>query len=124
MARLKKEVELTEKRLLAIVSGMKIFSDSVYVVTGKMDVGAPDGFQERGISKVPFPGNKTIASCPWDKNLHVYDTGFFPSSICYRGWTKSEVDEELKRRIANIKEPYEDATGNDLDQRNFDFGIH
>lgn len=121
MARLKKEVELTEKRLLAIVSGMKIFSDSVYVVTGKMDVGAPDGFQERGISKVPFPGNKTIASCPWDKNLHVYDTGFFPSSICYRGWTKSEVGEELKRRIANIKEPYEDATGNDLDQRNFDF---
>ena len=64
MARLKKEVELTEKRLLAIVSGMKIFSDSVYVITGKMDVGAPDGFQERGISKVPFPGNKTIASCP------------------------------------------------------------
>ena len=68
------------KKLLATVGGMKIYSDSVYVATGKMDEGAPDGFQREGISKAPFPGNKTVTPCSWDKYLSVYDTGFFENS--------------------------------------------
>ena len=117
----KKKVDYSTKKLLATVSGMKIYSGSVYVVTGKMDEGAPSGFQERGISKVPFPGNKTISQCSWDKNLHVYDTGFFVNSICYEGWTREERESEVKMRVENIKNPYESATGEDLSQQNFDF---
>lgn len=117
----KTKSDYSEKRLLATVSGMNIYSDSVYVITGKMDESAPSGFQEIGISKVPFPGNKTIASCSWDKYLHVYDTGFFVNSMCYEGMTASERNEEVSRRVENIRHPYEDATGENLDQSNFDF---
>lgn len=117
----KKKVDYSSKKLLATVSGMKIYSGSVYIVTGKMDEGAPSGFQERGISKVPFPGNKTISQCSWDKNLHVYDTGFFVNSICYEGWPREERESEVKMRVENIKNPYESATGEDLSQQNFDF---
>lgn len=109
------------KRLLANVSGMSIYSDSVYVVTGKMDESAPSGFQEVGISKAPFPGNKTISSCSWDKYLHVYDTGFFENSMCYKGMPKKEREDEVALRCRNIKEPFEEATGENLDQSNFSF---
>ena len=118
---LKAGFDETQKRLLAIVYGMKIYSDSVYVITGKHDEAAPTGFQENGISKTPFPGNKSIVPCAWDKFLHVYDTGFFKNSACYKGYTAQEREEEVQRRIENIRAPYEEATGNDLDQRNFDF---
>lgn len=110
-----------EKELLAEVSGMKIYSNSVYVVTGKSDEGAPTGFQEMGIAKAPFPGNKGVVQCSWDKYLRVYDTGFFESSMCYKSMTKDEAKLEVQRRIKNIKDLYESSTGNDLDQRNFDF---
>lgn len=117
----KKAVEMPTKKLLAVVSGMSIYSDSIYVVTGKPDESAPTGFQERGISKVPFPGNGIVSPCPWDKNLGVYDTGFFDKSICYKGMSKAEVETEVKRRVENILNPYEDATGRDIHQKNFDF---
>lgn len=110
-----------EKKLLATVSGMRIYSDSVYVITGKPDESAPTGFQERGISKVPFPGNKTVGSCSWDKYLGSYDTGFFDRSMCYQGMSRAEVMEEVNRRKENIMEPYEISTGHNLHQSNFDF---
>lgn len=110
-----------EKKLLATVNGMPIYSDSVYVVTGKSDDSAPTGFQERGISKTPFPGNKTIANCSWDKYMGVYDTGFFPNSACYKGYDRTDIQDEMTRRIENIKEPYERSTGKDLTQNNFEF---
>lgn len=115
------ESERIQKNLLAIVSGMKIYSDSVYVITGKSDESAPSGFQEAGISKTPFPGNKSVVPCSWDKYLGVYDTGFFTNSMCYKGYSAAEKAEEVARRNANIRAPYEEATGNDLDQRNFGF---
>lgn len=109
------------KRLLATVGDMKIYSDSIYVITGKMDEEAPSGYQERSISKTPFPGNKTVSCCAWDKGLKVYDTGFFMNSACYRGYTETERRSEMDMRIKNIREPFEESTGEDLDQRNFDF---
>lgn len=117
----KKKVSEESKRLLATVSGMKIYSDSVYVVTGKMDEGAPDGFQREGISKAPFPGNKYVTPCSWDKYLSVYDTGFFENSSCFKGMNDSEIESEVKLRNKNIRFPYETATGENLDQSNFDF---
>lgn len=111
----------SSKELLATVGDMKIYSNSIYVITGKMDEGAPTGYQERSISKTPFPGNKTVSCCAWDKRLKVYDTGFFVNSACYRGYTDSERRYEMDMRIKNIREPFEETTGEDLDQMNFDF---
>lgn len=110
-----------EKKLLATVSGMPIYSDSVYVITGKPDESAPTGFQERGISKVPFPGNKTVAACSWDKYLGSYDTGFFERSMCYKGMSRAEAIREVELRKSNIMHPYELSTGSNLHQSNFDF---
>lgn len=109
------------KRLLASVGGLDIYSDSVYVITGKMDESAPTGFQERGIAKAPFPGNKTITQCSWDKFIKVYDTGFFPRSMCYKGWDKDKIAQEVRKRCDNIKAPFEEASGMDLFQGNLDF---
>lgn len=121
MGKKKEVVEGSTKRLLADVSGMKIYSDSIYVITGKSDETAPDGYQERGISKSPFLGNKTIVPCPFDAKLRVYDTGFYAGSKCFKGMPEYEKKEELDRRIKNIKAPYEEATGQDLSQDNNDF---
>lgn len=118
----KKEVEMVAtKKLLANVYGMKIYSDSVYMITGKPDSGAPNGFQELGIAKTPFAGNKSIVPCAYDKFLGVYDTGFFTRSLCYKGWGEEERKKECERRIVNIKNVYEEVSGKDLSQDNFDF---
>lgn len=122
MARQKKIDEgYAEKVLLATVNGMKIYSDSIYIITGKMDESAPSGFQELGISKAPFPNNKTVVPCSWDKDLGVYDTGFFTNSPCYDGWPLSERQAEVSLRTKNIRDPYEEVTNSNLDQSNFDF---
>lgn len=115
------EADMESKRLLATVGGMKIYSGSIYVITGKMDEEAPSGFQERGISKTPFPGNKTVSCCGWDKNLRVYDTGFFINSACYKGYSQVEKQEEMDMRVKNIRIPFEESANEDLDQKNFDF---
>ena len=81
-----------EKELLAEVSGMKIYSNSVYVVTGKSDEGAPTGFQEMGIAKAPFPGNKGVVQCSWDKYLRVYDTGFFEESKISKTFMRAQQE--------------------------------
>lgn len=120
MGKTKEEVS-GGKILLATVSGMKIYSDSIYVITGKMDESAPTGFQENGISKAPFPGNKTIVPCSWDKNLGVYNTGFYTNSSCYNGYPIPERQAEVNLRVKNIRNPYEEVTGKDLDQSNVDF---
>lgn len=117
----KEESPVLEKVLLAEVSGMKIYSNSIYVVTGKKDESAPLGFQEMSISKAPFPNNKTVVPCAWDKSMGVYDTGFFTNSSCYNGYSINEKKEEVNRRTKNIRAPYEDVTGKDLDQSNYDF---
>lgn len=109
------------KKLLATVGGMKIYSGSIYVITGKMDEEAPSGYQERGISKTPFPGNKTVSCCGWDKDLRVYDTGFFINSGCYKGYSLEDRKEEMDMRIKNIRHPFEETVNEDLDQKNFDF---
>lgn len=118
----KKELLVADtKKLLATVSGMRIYSDSVYVITGKPDESAPTGFQERGISKAPFPGNKTVASCGWDKYIGSYDTGFFERSLCFRGMPMAEIKDEVARRVEYIQKPYELSTGKNLHQSNFEF---
>lgn len=109
------------KKLLATVGGMKIYSGSIYVITGKMDEEAPSGYQERGISKTPFPGNKTVSCCGWDKDLRVYDTGFFINSGCYKGYSLEDRKGEMGMRIKNIRQPFEETVNEDLDQKNFDF---
>lgn len=113
--------DFATKRLLATVSGMKIYSDSIYVITGKMDESAPSGFQERGISKVPFPGNKNVVYCPWDKNLNTFDTGFYINSKCYQGMTRNEAEDEMNMRIKNIEAPFAESTNADLSASNTDF---
>lgn len=67
---------MEEKKVLANVYGFKILSDTIYKVIGKTDTSAPIPFVERGISKVPFEGNKTVVYCPYDNIKKVYDTGF------------------------------------------------
>lgn len=114
-------LDAASKRLLATVGGMKIYSNSIYVITGKMDEEAPTGYQDRGISKTPFPGNKTVSCCSWDKALRVYDTGFFINSACYKGYSTHEKKSEMEMRIKNIRIPFEESANEDLDQKNFDF---
>lgn len=103
------------------VNGLKICSGTMYVIGGKLDTSAPSGFVERGISKAPFPNNQDTINMPFDEMSNVYDTGFYPNSRCFQGYSREEAQKEADRRKKNIQIPYEVKTGNELSQSNFEF---
>lgn len=110
-----------EKKVLANVYGFKILSDTIYKVVGKTDTSAPTPFVERGISKVPFEGNKSVISCLYDNIKRVYDTGFYNASKCFFGEDPEIVKQEVNLRVKNILKPYEQVTNSNLIQSNEDF---
>ena len=110
-----------EKKVLADVYGFKILSDTIYKVVGKIDTSAPTPFVERGISKVPFEGNKTVVSCLYDNIKNVYDTGFYTASKCFFGEDQNVVKQEVANRVKNILKPYEQITNTNPIQSNEEF---
>lgn len=108
----------TEKvrALVAEVNGLRIYKDTLYIITGKKDDAAPTGMVELGISKMPFPGNRAVCYCRFDRDSNVYDTGFYLNSACYRGWDQAKREAECERRVRNIMRPYMEVVNNPLDQ--------
>ena len=108
----------TEKvrALVAEINGLRIYKDTLYIITGKKDEAAPTGMVELGISKMPFPGNSSICHCHFDSDSNVYDTGFYLNSACYRGWDQAKREAECERRVRNIMRPYMEVVNNPLDQ--------
>lgn len=108
----------TEKvrALVAEVNGLRIYKDTLYIITGKKDEAAPTGMVELGISKMPFPGNSAVCYCRFDRDSNVYDTGFYLNSACYRGWDQAKREAECERRVRNIMRPYMEVVNNPLDQ--------
>lgn len=112
---------MEEKKVLANVYGFKILSDTIYKVIGKTDTSAPIPFVERGISKVPFEGNKTVVYCPYDNIKKVYDTGFYVASKCFFGEDPNVIKQEVALRVKNILKPYEQVTNTNPIQSNEEF---
>lgn len=109
------------RSLLAEVNGLRIYKDTLYVITGKKDESAPTGMVDMGISKMPFPGNRSTCLCRFDRDSNVYDTGFYLNSLCYRGWDQKQKEAECERRIRNIMTPYMEVVNNPLDQSDLSF---
>lgn len=115
------EIETDDVNILFTVNGMNVRKGHRYKIIAKPDEDAPDGYKELGISKAPIPNVGDVVEPPFDNRLNVFDTGFYESSLCYRGMKPVEVKTEVQRRIKNIKNRYEEIKGEGvLDQDNFD----
>ena len=107
--------------IYADIGGMKIMSDTIYIVSDKKDESAPSGLRELGFSKIPFPDNHTWCSCKYDTRAAVYDTGFYRNSPSLLDIPSVERADELNRRLEYIMRPYQRVRNQSLDQNDFEF---
>lgn len=108
------------------VNGLVIKSDTLYRVSNKLDMDAPDGFIREGTSKIPSEGVGNIITCKYveiNDREGVYDTGFFAGSPCYRGKTDAEQKSIIATLKKHIVKPFEDFYGKPdvLSHLNLDF---
>lgn len=113
--------DLKQKKVIAVVNGFSIMSDTIYEVVGKDDKSAPQAFRDNNIVKAPFEGNDDWIVCPYDSSSQVYDTGFYDRSRCYMHMDRDEVKEMVKDRVDNIMKPYASFKNVDMSPSNFDF---
>jgi len=107
-----------EKGFSLEINGIEIKSDTLYQVIPKPDLDAPDGFIKYETSKLLMKGIKESAPCHFDDNKRVWDTGFYPTSPCYEGMNREDINTKVEALVSNIVEPYESIMGeNILDYR-------
>lgn len=117
---------MSEKKLLFELHGLKIMSDSIYLISNKRDFSAPTGFQERGTTKLPSDGVANTFHCPYkpiSKTHGSWDTGFYELSPCYTGMNRDKVKIKVKGLVENIVKPYREAIGDNkaLHEHNNEF---
>jgi hypothetical protein len=96
------------------INGIAIKSDTLYQVTPKPDLNAPDGFVRWETSKLLMGGVQESAPCHFDEAMKVWDTGFFSGSPCYQGKSTTVVDGIVASLRENIVAPYEEIMGADI----------
>lgn len=115
------------KNRILTVNGYAIKDSSLYKISPKYDASAPDGFREKGTTKVLGDGIADFISCHFTDNGNqtgdgVYDTGMYVGSSCNRGMSKEEEAIFVSAVQELIVEPYERKHGEGiLHFRNFDF---
>lgn len=88
-----------------------IKSNTIYTVAPKPDPTAPDGFRKHGTTKVIHPAIGDTIAAPFDIEMGVWNTGFYPHAPCLRGMQETEKTEFLKVVNKNIVSPVEDIKG-------------
>ena len=117
---------MEDKKILFTLQVFDEKDDSIYLVTDKVDHGAPTGFQTAGVTKLPSDGVATTFHCPYKRisaTDGVWDSGLYPLSPCYEGMDEKIVDARVKGLMKNIVEPYRKAVGKTdaLDEHNHEF---
>jgi hypothetical protein len=113
-----------EKTFSIVINGIEIKANTLYQITPKPDLNAPDGFVKWGTSKLLMGGVQESAPCHFDEAMRVWDTGFFSGSPCYQGKPTSVVDGIVAKLREHIVAPYEEIMGADTlnyKQTNNDF---
>jgi len=88
-----------------------IKSNTIYTVIPKPDPNAPDGFKEHGTTKLIHPDVTQTVAAPFDVDMGVWDTGFYPYSPCLKGMTEKEKEEHVKQVTELIVKPVEQIKG-------------
>lgn len=99
------------KEVLFEFMGAKIYKDTLYRVSNRLDYNAPESWINQGLSKAPGTGD--TASCRYDDRNQRYDTGFELHSSRYLSvadGVKVSIVETLKE---NIVKPFLAVTGKD-----------
>lgn len=111
------ENESKAKEVIFEIDGFKVYRDSEYIVGPKFDSLAPGSWQKHGKHSHPdawknFPCK--FESDPNNPTNGVWDTGFFPSSPCYKNISSEEEKVALAReRREKILLPYLKSIGRD-----------
>ena len=104
------------KKLLFEVGGVQIYTESIYVIEDKEDLGAPSGLIKRGATKLPSDGVDESFQCAYkatSATTGVWDTGFHEFSPCYRGMEETVVNAKIETLKKNLVTPFERSVGVD-----------
>jgi hypothetical protein len=71
-------------------------ANKTYRIIGKKDTSAPDGFQERGITKFEHPLNGESAIVHYSKDRKLWDTGLYENSPCYAKMSSTDINKTVK----------------------------
>jgi hypothetical protein len=71
-------------------------ANKTYRVIGKIDTNAPDGYQERGITKYEHPLNGENAIMHFSRERNLWDTGLYENSPCYAKIDTDEINSTVK----------------------------
>lgn len=106
--------KIQETQVVLRIANSDIILGDDYVITGKPDKDAPEGFATHETSKYLTVGNGEYHAVPFDDETSTFDTGFEEDSPC-----NYPIKEGKKEAVANyvkyIKEPYEKKYKKELD---------
>lgn len=109
---LKKTAEPTATTLR--IGNIDIELGRKYILDHKFDGSAPDGLKKIEATRLPFERN-SISDCVWyDEMKGLYDTGFYPESMCLSQYKPEEREELVKAYNKFIKVPYESLSNKTL----------
>lgn len=101
-------------------TNFEIKSNTIYTVRPKPDPSAPDGFKEHGTTKVIHPAIGDTITAPFDIDMGVWNTGFYPHSPCLRGMKDEEKSQFLSLVTQHIVTPVEEIKGKGTLRHNAD----
>lgn len=104
----------TERTVLFTFNGEKFYTNTVYRVKDKQDLNAPEAYKKLGVTKLPSRGINEVFRMRYDLQAKIYDTGFLPTSPCYRDLDATQSSAEAKLRVKEILNPYLKAVGLDI----------
>lgn len=99
------------KEVLFEFMGAKIYKDTLYRVSHRIDYNAPNSWIQKGLSKAPGTGDG--ASCRYDQLNQRYDTGFELHSSRYLNLASGVKKSIVENLEENIVKPFLEVTGKD-----------
>lgn len=105
--------ELKEGDVMFEIDGFAVKKGHVYLVKNKPDGDAPSGYIKEGSTKLPSVGVPDAFQFPYDREAKIWNTGFYPTSKCYRGMEKGVIDLAVKQAVENVLEPYKEHVSDD-----------
>lgn len=119
---------MSVRKKLFEIEGFEVFPDTHYVIKDKMDHDAPEGFQQKGVTKLPSAGVGETFTCPFRPSTPgskkgVYDTGFYIDSPCYKVTNREVAKQTVKALQDNLVKGWSTYVGGEdkLDKNNNEF---
>lgn len=110
-----------EQEVIVSIHGIDIKRNALYKIEPKLDKEAPNGFIEKGTTKLPSEDISNSITCRFTEDR--YDTGLYPFSPCYNGWDEERKLAVLSNLEKYIVKPFEQLKGKVgiLEQGNYEF---